>query len=113
MNKTKSVVLTRFKLQDKFGEIIKGEKLSSSHSKYNENEQQIEEKEFNPNDELDGWSNFTYDNNDKMIESKRNWRSLFDSEIKNEIVTFKYNENGSVIEENTYSEDGNLEKKII
>jgi len=114
----KSVTSISYKAQDKFGEIIKGEremfysgeKFGTEKDKYtifNSQGNKIEETCYNSDGSLYSKETYRYDKNGNKIEIDRH-ESDYILDVKS---LYKFNSEGFLIEENRYFSDGSLISK--
>ena len=104
-----SVVETMYKLEEKFGEVVRGDILGCYKYYFNDAGDVIEDARYNSYGSLSSKSIYKYDSSGNMIESA--WYdsdgSLFYKYI------YKYDSSGNMIEEASYESDGSLGGKAI
>jgi hypothetical protein len=102
-----SVVVTTYKLEEKFGEVVRGDIESSEKYYFNKAGDMIEWAGYNSDGSLRGKDVYKYDTSGNMIE----W-ALYDSDGSlDEKHTFKYDTSGNMIEWAWYNSGGSLDNK--
>ena len=93
-----SVVKTEYKLEDKFGEVVRGDILDCCKYYFNDAGDVIEDAKYDSDGSLSGKSIYKYDSSGNMIE-KAFYYSYGSLGYKN---IYKYDSRGNVVEETKY-----------
>ena len=104
-----SVVMTEYKLEQKFGEIVRGDIESRNKYYFNEAGDVIEEASYDLDGSLRYKTIYKYDSSRNMIEmvSYDSCGSLDDK------YTYKYDASGNMIEQLAYNSNGLLFRKMV
>jgi hypothetical protein len=102
-----SVTITKYQLEDKFGEVVRGDIENCEKYYFNEAGDVIEYVQYNPDGSLREKKTYKYDASRNLVE-----KAYYDSDgsLDNK-HTYKYDALGNMIEEASYESDGSLDNK--
>jgi hypothetical protein len=105
-----SVVRTQYKLEEKFGEVVRGDIMGYGKYCFNKAGDVIEEAVYDPYNSLRDWKHiYKYDSSGNMIESAE---YLSDGRLIDKFI-YKYDTSGNIIERAWYDSYGSLGEKRI